>query len=85
MQMIGVAVAHLRRTEEITPVLRALGQRHAAYGVRLNDYATVGTALLWTLDKGLGRSFIPEVRSAWVELYGFVAETMQVGQEQPAL
>ena len=29
MQMIGVAVAHLGRTEEIAPAVRALGQRHA--------------------------------------------------------
>ncbi len=80
MQMIGVAVAHLGRTEEIAPAVRALGQRHAGYGVQLQDYDTVGAALLWTLGKGLGAAFTPEVRAAWSKLYIHVAETMKAGQ-----
>ena len=47
------------------------------YGVRRSHYATVGTALLWTLEKGLGDAFTPDVRAAWTAVYTLLAETMQ--------
>ena len=39
-------------------------------------YATVGEALLRTLEEGLGAAFAPLVRVAWTEVYGFIARTM---------
>lgn len=54
--------------------------RHAGYGVKAEHYATVGAALLWTLEKGLGEGFTPPVREAWSTMYGTVAAVMQ----QPA-
>jgi hemoglobin-like flavoprotein len=32
-------------------------------------YATVGAALLWTLEKGLGASWTPELAAAWTLAY----------------
>jgi hemoglobin-like flavoprotein len=77
MHMIGVAVKGLSRPEQILPAVEELGRRHACYGVRRSHYATVGTALLWTLEKGLGEAFTPDVRAAWTAVYTLLAETMQ--------
>jgi hemoglobin-like flavoprotein len=79
MSMIGAAVAGLRNLETLAPVVRQLGARHVAYGVRAEHYATVGGALLWTLEQGLGPKFTPEVRDAWAAAYDLLSEVMQLG------
>ena len=79
MQMLGVAVRSLDRLEQIVPAVRALGARHVAYGVRDEHYETVGRALLWTLKRGLGDSFTPEVEAAWAEVYTTLAGAMKAG------
>jgi methyl-accepting chemotaxis protein len=77
MQMIGAAVRGLGDLDRLVPVVRQLGARHVGYGVQPAHYDTVGAALLWTLDKGLGAAFTPDVRSAWTAVYGVLADTMQ--------
>ena len=77
MQMIGAAVGMLDDVPKLMPVLANLGRRHGGYGVSDKDYATVGKALLATLEKGLGAGFTPEVRAAWTAVYGVMAETMK--------
>lgn len=77
MQMIGVAVKSLDRLEQILPAVQALGARHVAYGVREKDYETVGRALIWTLRKGLGDDFTPELEAAWAEVYSTLAGAMK--------
>jgi hemoglobin-like flavoprotein len=84
MSMIGAAVAGLRNLEQLAPVVRQLGARHVGYGVRDEHYATVGTALLWTLEKGLAEEFTPEVRDAWAAAYGLLADVMQMGAADAA-
>jgi hemoglobin-like flavoprotein len=76
MQMITVAVRGLDRLGELVPAVEALGRRHAGYHVRERDYDTVGAALLWTLEQGLGAAFTPEVREAWTLTYGALAGIM---------
>ena len=77
MQMITAAVKGLDRLEQLVPVVRDLGRRHAGYGVKDEHYGTVGAALLWTLEKGLGAAFTPETKEAWSAVYGLLAITMQ--------
>lgn len=77
MSMIGTAVNGLTRLDAIVPAVQALGVRHAGYGVKPAHYGTVATALLWTLEQGLGDAFTPEVKQAWVETYTVLAKTMQ--------
>jgi len=77
MRMIAVAVNGLDRLETIVPAVRALGVRHAGYGVVDVHYETVGEALLWTLEQRLGESFTPEIAEAWSTAYGILAQTMQ--------
>jgi hemoglobin-like flavoprotein len=77
MTMIRVAVANLGRLDEIVPAVEALGERHARYGVEDSHYETVGTALIWTLEQGLGDAFTPDTRQAWIEVYGILTSVMQ--------
>ena len=77
MQMITAAVKGLDRLEQLVPVVQDLGRRHAGYGVEERHYETVGEALLWTLEMGLGRGFTPQVREAWVAVYTLLATTMK--------
>jgi len=67
MQMLGLAVKGLNQPERLVPVLEDLGRRHGTYGVKDEHYDVVGEALLWTLAKGLGDAFTPEVEEAWLE------------------
>ena len=76
MQTLTVVVKSLDKLDQIVPAVQALGRRHAGYGVRESHYATVGEALLWTLQKGLGQAFTPDVRAAWTEAYGTLATVM---------
>ena len=85
MQMLTVAVRGLDRLDAILPAVQALGRRHAAYGVRDEHFETVGAALLWTLEQGLGSAFTPEVAQAWASLYAVVATTMQDGMADASL
>jgi hemoglobin-like flavoprotein len=77
MAMLATAVAHLDRLDTIIPAVRALGTRHAAYGVKEADYTPVAEALLWTLGQGLGEAFTPETEAAWVAAYTILAGQMQ--------
>lgn len=82
MAMIGSAVAGLSHLERLAPVVRELGARHVAYGVQPHHYDTVGAALLWTLEKGLGPAFNHEVREAWAATYDLLSQVMQLGAMQ---
>jgi hemoglobin-like flavoprotein len=76
MQMLSAAVKGLNHIERLIPVVEDLGRRHVNYGVEEHHYDTVGNALLWTLEKGLGAAFTPDVREAWATVYGLLASTM---------
>jgi nitric oxide dioxygenase len=77
MHMLTAAVKGLDHLDHLVPVLEDLGRRHATYGVVEAHYETVGAALLWTLEMGLGAAFTPEVKAAWTTVYGLLASTMQ--------
>ena len=85
MAMIAMAVAALERLDEIVPAVRALGARHSGDGVSEEHYATVGAALLWTLERGLGAEFTPAVRHAWTSTYSLLANTMIEAQRATPL
>lgn len=84
IQMIGTAVNSLDNLEAILPAVEQLGIRHAGYGVKDQDYDTVGTALLWTLEAGLGDAFTADVREAWALTYTALAELMKTAAAKAA-
>jgi hemoglobin-like flavoprotein len=77
MAMINTAVNGLKNLEAIVPAVQQLGKRHVGYGVKDEHYDTVAAALLWTLDKGLGDAFTPDVKKAWTDTYVLLATTMK--------
>ena len=81
MSMLHAAVNGLTNVEALVPVVRKLGANHVHYGVRDEDYATVGSALLETLEVGLGDSFTPAVRNAWTAAYGLLSSVMLQGAD----
>lgn len=82
MRMIAAAVRTLDQPEHLVPVLRNLGRRHDAYGVKPQHYDTVGGALIATLEQGLGPAFDMPTRAAWVAMYTMVSRTMQAAVPQ---
>ena len=77
MDMLTQIVQAIDDPERFVTELAELGRRHAGYGAREADYASVGAALLWTLERGLGDGFTPEVRDAWAEAYRMMAGIMR--------
>src|SRR5690349_9794217 len=84
MQMITAAVKGLDRLEQLVPVVQDLGRRHARYGVADSHYDTVGAALLWTLEMGLGKTFTAEMKEAWTAVYVLLATTMKDAAREAA-
>ena len=76
MAAIGAVVKSLDRLDTILDDVRALARRHHRYGVRQEHYASVGAALLWTLEQGLGFDFTPDVRRAWATAYDLLSGPM---------
>jgi len=81
LQMLGMAVKGLDNLEQLVPAVENLGRRHVGYGVKDSHYDTVGDALLWTLEKGLGEAFTPEVMEAWTQTYITLATVMKNASE----
>ena len=77
MAMIKTAVDNLDNLGTVIPAVQQLGVRHVSYGVTEQHYDTVGSALLWTLEQGLGDAFTPATRAAWTETYVTLAGVMQ--------
>jgi hemoglobin-like flavoprotein len=75
-QMLALVVKSLDKFPTILPAVQSLGRRHGDYGVAEEHYAMVGTALIATLQRGLGEAFTPEVKRAWLAAYTVLAGTM---------
>ena len=82
LMTLSFAVGSLNNPDTLLPAVRALGKRHAGYGVKDEHFDTVGAALLWTLEKGLGDAWNSDVADAWATVYGVVASTMKEGMRE---
>jgi hemoglobin-like flavoprotein len=76
MSMIGRVVTALRDPSGVVPAIQDLGRKHVGYGVKKEDYTTVGGALLWTLEQGLGSAWNAEVKDSWVAAYTLLSGVM---------
>jgi nitric oxide dioxygenase len=77
IQILKSAVNLLDRPYALVSAMEALGQRHSTGCVKEEHYVTVGAALLWTLERGLGNAFTPDVKNAWLAFYLLAANTMK--------
>jgi hemoglobin-like flavoprotein len=76
MSTLAVVVNGLSNLESVLPAASALAIRHVSYGAKAEHYPVVGSALLWTLEKGLGEAWTPEVAAAWTAAYGTLSGYM---------
>jgi hemoglobin-like flavoprotein len=76
MTTLGIVVNGLKNLDAILPAAKALAVKHVGYGVAAAHYTPVGEALIWTLDKGLGADFTPDVKNAWLAAYGALSGIM---------
>jgi methyl-accepting chemotaxis protein len=76
-----VALGYENRTESFAKILRQLGQRHKAYGVKPAHYRMVGKVLLETMAECLGSAWTPAVEKAWQEAYDYVVQQMLMGYD----
>lgn len=84
MAMLHYLIHNLHKPQEITTGLTHLAQRHVQYNVTPEHYNIVGSALLLTLEQGLGELWNEEVKQAWVALYTNVASIMIAAGEAKA-
>ena len=63
LQMLGPDI------ELLTEINHDLGKRHVRYGVTKEMYEFMGEALIFTLDKMLGKAFTPDIKDAWEHIY----------------
>ena len=76
MAPLAVVVNGLTNLETILPAASALAKRHVGYGVKPIHYPIVSEALLWTLERGLGADWTPELATAWGDAYGVLSDYM---------
>lgn len=77
MAALATVVMGLTDLPKIVPIAQDMARRHVGYGVKDSHYDTVGSALLWTLEQGLGKEFTPDVREAWTAAYTTLASVMK--------
>ena len=76
MAVLAVVVNGLGNLKSVLPAASALAKRHVSYGAKPEHYPVVGGALLWTLEKGLGEAWTPEIAAAWTAAYGTLSGYM---------
>ncbi len=76
MDMLHTIVMRLDHLDELTAEIAAMAARHEGYGVKPVHYKYVGDALLWTLEKGLGKDWTEEVALAWQDSYSTLTASM---------
>lgn len=84
IQALALVVKGLDNLESIVPIVADLGRRHVAYGVTERHYDSVGAALLWTLEQGLGPDWTPKTKAAWTTAYTLLSNVMREAYNHPA-
>jgi hemoglobin-like flavoprotein len=80
--MLAWVIEHLESPQELGEQMRALGARHGEYGVKIDQYAPVGSALIWMFQQTLGDRFTLEMEEAWMEFYAFLSFEMERGSRE---
>lgn len=83
MEMLAAVVGHLDRLDELNPVLRDMGRRHAGYGVVASQYDVVAQALIWSLGHALEGSWSHDQKAAWRTVISKIAHEMKSGAASP--
>ena len=82
LTMLSYIIDKLDKLDEIIGEVKKLARRHTQYGVKDAHYTAVGSALLWTLEQGLGKAWNEALEQAWTEVYTTLAGAMINVQQQ---
>lgn len=78
---VYAAAAHIDNLEAIIPVVKQIGQKHRALGIKPKHYPIVGETLLAAIKDVLGKAATDEIIEAWAEAYGVIASAF-IGVEK---
>ena len=78
---IQISTGDLLREEiasesELGKEIAELALRHVQYGTKPEHYEIVGDALLWTIEKALGKDWNDDVKTAWTLCYSTLSNSM---------
>ncbi|MBP6238477.1 MAG: hypothetical protein KA270_03130 [Saprospiraceae bacterium] len=76
VDMLTSIIMNLDHLESVSEEIIAMSNRHTGYGVKPAHYEMVRSALLWTLQKGLGAEWSDDIENAWIACYQSLADTM---------
>jgi hemoglobin-like flavoprotein len=76
MDMIAALVGSLEQRALFQSIVTHSGRQHARFGVQPSQYAALGEALMWSLERSFGASFTPELRASWAALCATVQTEM---------
>ncbi len=74
--MLSFIVARIDRPDALRDEVVEMAKRHEGYGVKPFHYPLVAEALLWTLEKGLGKAWNEDVQQAWTVCYDALSQIM---------
>jgi hemoglobin-like flavoprotein len=83
MSTLNVVVNSLEDLNPVIPAVQQLGQRHAAYGVKNQDYDLAGAVLMQAFRQTLGSEFTDETEDAWQAAYTLLTDVKKEAA-QPA-
>ncbi len=74
--MLSYVISKFDSIEDMLTEVQALAKRHTKYGVKDEHYNAVGSALMWTLEQGLGDYWTDELNTAWIDFYETLSAEM---------
>jgi len=63
--MLNLIVARLDQPGQLEEELEVLARRHMHYGVTSSHYKLFREAMLWTMERALGKDCTTEILTAW--------------------
>lgn len=69
---------HLDDDGPVREAARAIGKGHAQSGIKADQYATAGSALIHMFQSILGSRFTPEMEEAWLQIYSSLSCEMEL-------
>ena len=82
MRMLDSTIEQLGNPDDIVATLLELGQHHVRYGLKIEHYPSISSALMLTVYECLGGDFTDEVREAWTEALLLITGMMKHGSDR---
>ena len=76
VDMLSYIVLNIDDFQAVKKTIEALAISHGKYGTKPEHYTMVGSALMWTLQKAIGKEWNSDLEEAWLACYSLVAQTM---------